>query len=83
VCDPDRHVTVISASVRRRATHSDRLSVSTNLTLDTRILLVLLMDRDSRPTPKDMKLWVDVVRFVKQGARGGAFGFFTYMELSE
>ena len=40
------------------------------------------MDRDARPVPKDMKLWVDVLRFVKRGARGGALGFFTYMELS-
>jgi len=49
---------------------------------DTRILLTLLLDENARPTPKDMKLWVDVVRFVKRGARGGALGFFTYMELS-
>ena len=47
-----------------------------------RILLVFLMDPDARPTPKDMKLWVDVIRFVKRGARGGALSFFTYMELS-
>lgn len=47
-----------------------------------RILLVLLMDKDARPTPDDMKLWVRVISFVKRGARGGAFGFFTYMELS-
>lgn len=51
--------------------------------LDMRILLVLLMDRDARPTPDDMKLWVRVISFVKGGARGGAFGFFTYMELSK
>ncbi|PCH34804.1 FAD/NAD(P)-binding domain-containing protein [Wolfiporia cocos MD-104 SS10] len=48
----------------------------------TRILLTFLMDRDARPVPKDMKLWVDVLRFVKRGARGGALGFFTYMELT-
>ncbi|KAI0078015.1 FAD/NAD(P)-binding domain-containing protein [Panus rudis PR-1116 ss-1] len=48
----------------------------------TRILLTLLMDKDARPSPKDMKLWVDVLRFVKRGARGGALGFFTYMELT-
>jgi len=30
-----------------------------------------------------MKLWVDVLRFIKRGATGGAFGFFTYMELSQ
>jgi len=40
------------------------------------------MDPDARPEPKDMKLWVDVLRFVKRGATGGALGFFTYMELS-
>lgn len=40
------------------------------------------MDEGARPTPKDMKLWVDVVRFIKRGASGGAFGFFTYAELS-
>ncbi|KAL0948345.1 hypothetical protein HGRIS_010931 [Hohenbuehelia grisea] len=48
----------------------------------TRILLVLLMDQSARPTPKDMKLWVDVVRFIKRGAEGGALGFFTYAELT-
>ncbi|EIN10544.1 FAD/NAD(P)-binding domain-containing protein [Punctularia strigosozonata HHB-11173 SS5] len=48
----------------------------------TRILLTLLMDKDARPTPKDMKLWVDVIRFVKRGAAGGALSFFTYMELT-
>ncbi|CDO73859.1 hypothetical protein BN946_scf185016.g16 [Trametes cinnabarina] len=47
-----------------------------------RILMVFLMDPDARPTPKDMKLWVDVIRFVKRGARGGALSFFTYMELT-
>ena len=44
--------------------------------------MVFLMDKGARPTPKDMKLWVDVVRFIKRGAKGGALGFFTYMELS-
>lgn len=51
--------------------------------IDTRILLTLLLDPDARPSPKDMKLWVDVIRFLKAGAKGGALGFFTYMELSE
>ncbi|OSX62773.1 hypothetical protein POSPLADRAFT_1141735 [Postia placenta MAD-698-R-SB12] len=50
--------------------------------LDTRMLLTFLMDKNARPIPKDMKLWVDVLRFVKRGARGGALGFFTYMELT-
>ena len=47
-----------------------------------RILLTFLMDPGARPTPRDMKLWVDVIRFIKSGARGGALSFFTYMELS-
>ncbi|KAI0942706.1 hypothetical protein AcW1_003265 [Taiwanofungus camphoratus] len=47
-----------------------------------RILLTFLMDKEARPVPKDMKLWVDVLRFVKRGAQGGALGFFTYMELT-
>lgn len=45
--------------------------------------MTFLMDKDARPTPKDMKLWVDCVRFIKRGAKGGALGFFTYMELSK
>lgn len=51
--------------------------------IDTRILLTFLLDRSARPIPEDMKLWVDVLRFLKRGARGGALGFFTYMELSK
>ncbi|KAM5543253.1 hypothetical protein V8D89_003127 [Ganoderma adspersum] len=47
-----------------------------------RILLAFLLDPDMRPTPKDMKLWVDVTRFFKRGASGGALGLFTYMELT-
>ena len=50
--------------------------------LDTRILLTLLLDENARPTPRDMKLWVDVVRYIKRDAKGGALSFFTYMELS-
>ncbi|KAF9222244.1 FAD/NAD(P)-binding domain-containing protein [Gyrodon lividus] len=46
-----------------------------------RILLTFLLDPDTRPTPKDMKLWVDVIHSFKRGASGGALGFFTYMEL--
>ena len=49
---------------------------------DTRILLVFLLDKKARPLPKDMKLWVDAVRWWKRNAKGGALGFFTYMELS-
>ncbi|KAJ7461564.1 FAD/NAD(P)-binding domain-containing protein [Mycena latifolia] len=50
--------------------------------IDTRILLTLLLDENARPSPKDMKLWVDVVRFMKRGAAGGPLGFFTYAELT-
>jgi hypothetical protein len=50
---------------------------------DTRILLTLLLDENARPTPRDMKLWVDVVRYIKRDAKGGPLSFFTYMELSE
>ena len=61
-----------------------RLTFQTDsIHLDTRILLTLLMDEGARPTPHDMKLWVDLVRFLKRGAKGGALSFFTYMELSE
>ena len=48
-----------------------------------RILLTFLLDVNARPNPNDMKLWVDVLRFIKRGARGGALGFFTYAELSK
>ncbi|KAI6018466.1 hypothetical protein BKA83DRAFT_232817 [Pisolithus microcarpus] len=48
----------------------------------TRILLTFLLDPATRPIAKEMKLWVDVVRFIKRGAQGGALSFFTYMELT-
>ncbi|GJE98462.1 FAD/NAD(P)-binding domain-containing protein [Phanerochaete sordida] len=47
-----------------------------------RILMTFLMDPAARPSPHDMRLWVDAVRFVKRGAQKGALGFFTYMELT-
>jgi dimethylaniline monooxygenase (N-oxide forming) len=30
-----------------------------------RVLIAFLTDKRSRPLPKDMKLWVDVIRYVK------------------
>jgi len=48
----------------------------------TRILLAFLLDKKARPLPEDMKLWVDALRFLKRDAKGGALGFFTYMELT-
>jgi hypothetical protein len=52
---------------------------------DTRILLTFLMDRGARPPKEDMKLWVDVIRYLKRYTSGERVGFtfFTYMELSE
>ncbi|OSC98613.1 FAD/NAD(P)-binding domain-containing protein [Trametes coccinea BRFM310] len=47
-----------------------------------RILFTFLMDTKTRPTRQEMKLWVDIVRFIKRDAPGGAFSFFTYTELS-
>lgn len=55
--------------------------VNSHIGIYTRILLTFLLDPTTRPTAKDMKLWVDVIRFIKRGAQGGALGFFTYMEL--
>jgi len=46
-----------------------------------RILMIFLMDEKTRPLPKDMKLWVDVLRFIKRGAPTNALDFFTYSEL--
>ena len=48
----------------------------------TRVLLTLLLDPAARPLQKDMKLWVDVIRYIKRGASGGALSFFTYAELT-
>ncbi|KIL00177.1 hypothetical protein PAXRUDRAFT_8402 [Paxillus rubicundulus Ve08.2h10] len=47
----------------------------------TRILLTFILDPVTAPTSKDMKLWVDAIRYLKRGASGGALEFFTYMEL--
>ncbi|PKI84466.1 hypothetical protein MVES1_001525 [Malassezia vespertilionis] len=46
-----------------------------------RILALFLNDPNSRPAPKDMRLWVDLIRHVKENAPGGELEFFTYMEL--
>ncbi|KAF9005203.1 hypothetical protein BDQ17DRAFT_1399400 [Cyathus striatus] len=67
--------------VSAKLLHEDWSILMTN-SVNTRILLTLLMDSSARPSPKDMKLWVDVLRFIKRGATRGALGFFTYMELT-
>lgn len=46
-----------------------------------RTLMLFLVDKSTRPTPRDMRLWVDVIRFIKEKAPGGQLDFFTYMEL--
>lgn len=56
--------------------------VNSHIGIYTRILLTFLLDPGTRPIAKEMKLWVDVVRFIKRGAQGGALSFFTYMELT-
>jgi len=62
---------------------SSPLLICTNCSpADTRILIMFLLDKSVRPTPQDLKLWVDLLRFIKRGAPGGALSFFTYMELS-
>ncbi|KAF8323346.1 FAD/NAD(P)-binding domain-containing protein [Clavulina sp. PMI_390] len=37
---------------------------------------------NARPLPDDLKLWVNIVKFLKRGSPGGALSFFTYMELT-
>jgi hypothetical protein len=47
----------------------------------TRFLLMYLVDPLARPRPYWMKKWIDMTRFIKAKAPGGAFDFFTYSEL--
>lgn len=47
----------------------------------TRFLLMYLVDPLARPRTWWMKRWIDMTRFVKTRAPGGAFDFFTYAEL--
>ncbi|KAF2108401.1 hypothetical protein BDV96DRAFT_264983 [Lophiotrema nucula] len=47
----------------------------------TRFLLMYLVDPLTTPRPYWMKKWVDMTRWVKAKAPGGAFEFFTYSEL--
>lgn len=46
-----------------------------------RILSLFLLDKATRPKPRDMRLWVDCIHFIKEHAPGGQLDFFTYMEL--
>lgn len=45
--------------------------------------MLFLMEEDLRPLPDDLKLWVNIIKYIKRGAPGGALSFFTYMELSK
>ncbi|KAL2358553.1 hypothetical protein BJ546DRAFT_824460, partial [Cryomyces antarcticus] len=47
----------------------------------TRFLLMFLVDPLARPKEKWMKRWIDMTRWIKAKAPGGAFDFFTYGEL--
>jgi hypothetical protein len=47
----------------------------------TRFLLMYLVDPLARPRTRWMKRWVDMTRWIKSRAPGGAFEFFTYSEL--
>lgn len=47
----------------------------------TRFLLMYLVDPLARPREWWMKRWIDMTRFIKARAPGGAFDFFTYGEL--
>ncbi|KAF1816321.1 FAD/NAD(P)-binding domain-containing protein [Eremomyces bilateralis CBS 781.70] len=47
----------------------------------TRFLLMFLVDPLARPQQWLMKTWIDMTRWIKQKAPGGAFDFFTYSEL--
>lgn len=47
----------------------------------TRFLLMYLVDPLARPRTQWMKRWIDMTRFIKCRAPGGAFDFFTYSEL--
>lgn len=46
-----------------------------------RILALFLMEADTRPPPRQARLWVDMIRYIKENAPGGRLSFFTYMEL--
>ncbi|KAF2269081.1 FAD/NAD(P)-binding domain-containing protein [Lojkania enalia] len=47
----------------------------------TRFLLMYLVDPLARPRTWWMKRWIDMTRWIKAQAPGGAFDFFTYSEL--
>lgn len=46
-----------------------------------RLLILFLYRPETRPTPQMMRLWVDLVRWVKRDTTGGALEFFCYPEM--
>ena len=38
--------------------------------LYTRVLMVFLLDKNARPSPNGMKLWVDLVNWIKTSTFG-------------
>ncbi|SCV72516.1 BQ2448_4053 [Microbotryum intermedium] len=50
-----------------------------------RVLMLFLLDKRTRPLPKSMKTWIDVINWVKRTAFGengtSGLAFFTYAEL--
>ncbi|GAA96757.1 uncharacterized protein L969DRAFT_67256 [Mixia osmundae IAM 14324] len=47
-----------------------------------RILMTFLKHPETAPSPASMKLWVDVIRWIKETAPAGSFEFFTFAELT-
>lgn len=47
----------------------------------SRILMMFLLEPELAPQPQNMRLWVDIVRYMKSDAPADAFGFFTYVEM--
>ena len=39
------------------------------------------MEKETRPPPKQARLWVDMIQYIKENAPGGRLSFFTYAEL--
>ena len=52
-----------------------------HIVIYTWFLFMCLVDPIARPRTKQMKCWIDMTRFTKIKAPGGAFDFFTYSDL--
>lgn len=70
------------------ASYQDALGVVGNwhISIYARILAVFILDKSTRPLPKQMKLWCDVINFIKVSTIGevgvkSGLAFFTYTEL--